>query len=229
MVYEDGAWQAFLEQIIRLVSRHGYQNFSLSMYPLTKFSKWGGIDKKLIAKYHADSTTMQRYRARKKGYCAYYFLRWKQYAILFKSTGQVPPGIIQDDIFLSISRHSINIRIGESVVIQIVQNDGRITAKLDEKTYKGLKSKLFYAANDAQKKRNAKPLEIEYNKLNGLPCWRGILQQKRRLKRYCTKLAKERRVTLNASNLRFRILRQPHKSKDFGTLPSSDINTEVGV
>lgn len=216
MAYEDGNWQAFLEQIIRLVSRHGYQNFSLSMYPLTKFSKWGDIDKKLIAKYHTDFTTMQRYRARKKGYCAYYFLRWKQYAILFKSTGQVPPGIIQDDIFFSIAKHPVNIRIGESVVVQIVQSDGRTTAKLSEETYKGLKSKLFYAANDAQKKRNPKPLENEYNKLNGLPCWRGILQQKSRLKRYCAKLAKERGISLNTSNLRFRILRQPHKKTEVG-------------
>jgi len=211
MVYEDESWQSFLEQIIRLISRHGYPYFSLSIYPLTKFSKCLEIDKKLIAKYHADSTTMQRYRSRKKGFCSYYFIRWKQYAILFRSTGQVPPSIVQDDTFLSIATHSLKIRIGESIVVQIVQNDGRTTAKLDEETYKGLKAKLFYAANDAQKKRSAKPLVTEYNKLNGLPTWRGILQQKSRLKRYCAKLANERGVTLNTSDLRFRIRRHSKK------------------
>ena len=135
---------------------------------------------------------------------------------MFKSTGQVPPGVNQDDTFLSIAKHVINIQIGDSVIVQIVQNNGKTTAKLSEETYKGLKSKLFYAANDAQKKRNPKSLEDEYNKLNGLPGWRGILQQKSRLKRYCAKLAKERGVTLNASDLRFRILRHPHKKTKVG-------------
>ena len=88
MVYETGNWQGFLEQIIRLLSRHGYSYFSLSQYPSSKFYKWGEIDKKLIAKYNAGQTSMQRYRARKKGLCSYYFIRWNQYAIVFKSTGQ---------------------------------------------------------------------------------------------------------------------------------------------
>lgn len=217
MVYQDGDWQAFLEQIIRLLSRHGYSHFSLSMYPLKKFSVWCEIDKKLIAKYRADSSTMQRYRARKKGFCSFYFVRWEQYAIIFRSSGDVPPGIKMDDTFLSIAKHPINIRIGESVTVQIVQNNGRTTAKLDEDTCKGLKAKLFCAANAAQKAKSSKILETEYNKLNGLPCWRGILQQKSTLKRYCTKLAKERNIKLEESDLRFKILRHKHKPKETQT------------
>ena len=211
MVYETGNWQGFLEQIIRLLSRHGYSYFSLSQYPSSKFYKWGEIDKKLIAKYNAGQTSMQRYRARKKGLCSYYFIRWNQYAIVFKSTGQVPPMTNQDDTFLFIAKHVINIRIGDTVIVQIVQSNGKTTAKLNEETYKGLKSKLFYAANDAQKKRSVKPLVTEYNKLNGLPAWRGILQQKSRLKRYCEKLAKERGISLNSSDLRFRTRRHSKK------------------
>lgn len=217
MVYQDGDWQGFLEQIIRLLSRHGYLHFSLSIYPSSKFYKCLEIDKKLIAKYNAGQTTMQRYRARKKGFCSYYFLRWKEYAILFKSEGLVPPGIKEDDTFLSIKKHVINIRIGDSVIVQIVQNNGKTTAKLDEDTCKGLKAKLFYAANAAQKNKMPKILETEYNKLNGLPCWRGILQQKSTLKRYCVKLAKERGIKLEESDLRFKILRHKHKQKETQT------------
>ncbi|SFL91022.1 hypothetical protein [Pelosinus propionicus] len=212
MVYEDEAWQEFLEQIIRLVARHGYKYFSLSKYPLEKKSfKCDATDKKLTTKYRAEATSMQRYRGKKKGFCAYYYLRWKEYIVILKTPGQVPPGIIQDDAFFSIAKHSLKIRISAFITVEIFERDGKISAKLADETYWELKNKLFYVANSAQKARNPQQLIEAFKKLNGLPCWRGILQQKSRLKRYCLSLAKKRGLKLHSNDLHFRILRHANK------------------
>lgn len=214
--YEYNGWQEFVAACVRLLSRSGYKSFSLSNYPLSKKMKWREIDIKLMKKYQASGGSMRRYRAKLKGYCTFFFIRWHNVAVIFRSAGELPPGIVLDDTFYSIAKHPLKIQISEDVHLEIVQSDvsGRITAKLSEETYRNIKAKLYWAAKYAKSSNNKANLLKAFDKMNGFPAFKGICQQKSRLKRYCIVLAKRHGMEITDKDFRFVISRNKKKKPE---------------
>ncbi len=220
MGYEYSNWQGLIEQLVRLFSRHGYQSFSITNYPWTKFSKWREIDEKLIRKYCCDRSAMQRYRSKKKGVCSFRFLRWKSIAIILKTDGELPKGIVLDDKFHSIKSTPLRVQISEvvqeqkewshDITLEIVKIGGKVSVRLSEATINGLMEKFKECAKTAKLENKPRILISAYDRLNGFPSFSLLLKQKRKLKKYCIRLTKLYGLPINENSFRFMAVRVHH-------------------
>ena len=196
MNYLCNNWQGFLEMCVYLIGR-GYKSYCHITYPQKKIDKWLEIDKKLIHKYDAEKSKFQRSRQKKKGIANFYFLRWYDQVVIFRTQGIVSDAIQYDDQFHNITEKALELRISEDIQIRVPFTKP-VTARLTKDSYRGFKAVLW----DACTLKNKSAIIAEFDKVNGLPAWRGIIEQKRKLASFTVKQARRHNVKLKKSDLR---------------------------
>lgn len=176
--YLIGDWVAFVQQIQYLVSR-GYVEYCLVNYPQNKVDKFLKIDQKLIEKYNANLNKDRAYYNKKKKFCNFKFLRFQDAAIIMKTKGDPHEKILMDDVFSSVQKEKINVRIGEKTILRIGYNEKKkATVFLHNDSYRNVKATCFQLLDS----KNYHLVTSTFNNLNGLPAWGGIVQQKIKLK-----------------------------------------------
>lgn len=214
-------WQGLLEMMVNLIG-NGYYDVHITYLPEKKMDKWKNIDEKLIRKYKADLTKDQRYQRKKKGLAHFRYLRWENIAIIMHTPGDIiSPGdmpkfkdkfnqkqlemyvIEMDDRFTDVRQNPIFLRISDEVIFDIrllpKKEKGKnvATVRFAKSMIKDIKADL--EENLAARAKN-KVLYL-YGMLNGVPAWRGIIIQKRALKRFILQRAKKHHVTFKEEDL----------------------------
>ncbi|MGG4425000.1 hypothetical protein ABEP71_19120 [Bacillus velezensis] len=180
-LYKPTSWQGFLQQLDFLIAKSGYRYFHVTNYPEHKQDKWDKIDQKLIEKYQTNMTRSQRYRNKEKKNANFWFLRYEGVAVILMATGkfkgaetQVKDGIVIDDEFFDIQKKDLKIKIGKMSNFKIHYVNGKITVSMANQMYQEIKYKLLEVA----KLKDLNKAKFEFQKLNGLPAWSGINEQK---------------------------------------------------
>jgi DNA-binding cell septation regulator SpoVG len=210
--YRCRSWQGFVQQLVYLVSRGGYFYYCLVQYPLEKKEKWEKIDTKLIGKYQCDKSKYQRARNKNKGFINFYFIRYGHIALIMHTPGKLPEGITIDDPFFDCrdKKHRLNVPVG-SMRLWIMPpgdpNHRSVTVQLAKQSYRDIKASLSSVCRAQYKKA----VIAEYDRLNGLPAWSGIVRQKRMLARYTVRQARKNCIPLQINELRLNTRRTIYK------------------
>jgi hypothetical protein len=168
--------------------------------------KWQAIDEKLIKKYDAKKSKYQRARLKQKGIANFYFLRWHDQAVIFHTSGEISDAILYDDRFYYIYDRALEIRVSENISVKIAI-DNSVTVRLTKESYKGIKAVLW----DVCRTRNRKAILDEFNKLNGLPAWKGIVKQKKMLADYVQREVKRFHIDIGKKELILNTRRKIYK------------------
>jgi len=197
--YEVESWQGLLQQLVNYTSL-GYRKYCEMEYPERKRGQFSAIDRKIIAKYQADSSKDQRSRLKKKGFANFVFFRWNRYAWILQSPGVVRENIVYDDTFHSFTKRPIEVRVGPEtlLIVGLFGRNNGVSVKMSKETYCNVRAGLMEVAYSGDKNRCVR----EFNKLNGLPAWHGIVEQKVRLAQYLVKQARSHQMKLSKKNLR---------------------------
>jgi len=197
--YEVQNWQGLLQQLVNYTSL-GYKKYCEVEYPESKRERFSAIDGKIIAKYEADKSKDQRSRLKKKGFANFVFMRWDKYAWILQSPGVVRDDIVYDDIFHSFTVRPIEVRVGPETLLMVglFGRNGGVSVKMSKETYREVRAGLMEVACSGDRSRCIG----EFNKLNGLPAWHGIVEQKVRLAEYLVKQARSHQMKLSKRNLR---------------------------
>ncbi len=197
--YEVQNWQGLLQQLVNYTSL-GYRKYCEVEYPERKRGRFSAIDRKIIAKYQADKSKDQRSRLKKKGYANFVFMRWDNFAWILQSPGVVRDDIVYDDVFHSMTGRSIDVRVGPEMllVVGLFGGNGGVSVKMSKETYRDVRAGLMEVACSGDRNRCVR----EFNKLNGLPAWHGIVEQKVRLAQYLVKQARSHQMKLSKRDLR---------------------------
>ncbi len=174
MRIETESWQGLINQLVTLFGR-GYFAYHLTQYPEKKRAKWPKIDAKLVQKYALDGSIHQRYRLRKKGFCTYAIVRWEAVCVILKTQGK--PMVTEDDKFNELIKRPLAIRISDNIILEIQRVEDKVTARLSKRDFEGFEEWLVRLAGAGQIKEARKV----FDRLNGLPGFHGINQQKWRL------------------------------------------------
>lgn len=179
-LYKPTSWQGLIQQIVFLITK-GYGCFHITNYPENKQDKWDKIDLKLIEKYQTNMTRSMRYRNKEKKNANFMFLRYEGVAVILMATNefkdsktQVNKGIVIDDEFFDIEKKDMKIAIGRMSSFKIHKVNGSVRVSMTNKMYKEVSTNL----QEVAKLKNVSKVKYEFQKLNGLPCWAGIIEQK---------------------------------------------------
>jgi len=172
------SWVAFVQQLQHLIAR-GYEEYCAVSYPDKKEDKFEKIDGKLISKYNANLDKDKSYYRKKKKLCNFKFLRFGNQAMILKTKGNIEEGVVIDDEFKHIKKEKMVIPIGEKASLNIgFDKEKKISVFMTKEMYREVKYTCFEYI-DTQKYNKA----IEaFNRLNGLPAWGGIVEQKINMK-----------------------------------------------
>jgi len=197
--YEVQNWQGLLQQLVNYTSL-GYTKYCEVEYPERKRGRFSTIDRKIITKYQADKSKDQRSRLKKKGFANFVFMRWDKYVWILQSPGVVGDDIVYDDTFYSITGSPIEVRVGPEtlLVAGLFGRNGGVSVKISKETYREVRAGLMEVACSGDRNQCIR----EFNKLNGLPAWHGIVEQKVRLAEYLVKQARSHQMKLSKQNLR---------------------------
>lgn len=199
------SWQGFLQQIVAQLS-FGYEYYHLVTYPEKKKDKWTKIDEKLIKKYQTKKSRFQRSRLKSKGISNFYFIRWQNTAIILHSKGEIPDEINYDDAFLDINKTPLLLKISERITFKVQKNPSnrnKLSAFLERNSYLNIKHTLY----DIARKKNKHAVIKQFKKINGLPNYAGIHQQKTNLRDALIKHCQKHDVKINKKELFIRTKR----------------------
>ena len=201
------SWQGLIQMSVYLVSR-GYYWYCLTEYPEKKRDSWAKIDQKLIEKYDADKSKFQRARQKQKyGMANFYFLRWESVSVIFHSKGKFSEKVTYNDTFYDIRKKPLKITISDNIEMVIYEENETTSVRLSRESYRGFKACLI----DVCKLKEQKEIIKEFNKINGLPAWRGIIEQKQLLASFTVREARKHQVWLRKEALRIKTQRTPVK------------------
>lgn len=207
------SWQALLQMIVHLVGR-GYYFYCITHLPEHKRARWSSIDRKLIARYQTDKSKFQRARCKSKKTANFFYLRWENISILLHTAGELG-NIEYIDHFTDIRHQPIHLAISDlisfAIGVNAMQTKGEIKNKvfvrLSRESYRGVKDELAECA----KSTNKYIMKMAYDRLNGLPAYSGIINQKRNLAKFLSIQAKRHGSDLKASQLRIHTRLKKHK------------------
>lgn len=217
MQYLCTSWQGLLQQLIFLVSR-GYVFFSIVPLNFKKNGdNWVKTDKKLIKKYDMNISKFQRARRKKNGKANFYYLRWEHVAIMLHTVGDVN-STVYNDKFLDLreKQRKIILKISDLVWLQIgfgaIEKDKKrhVTVRLEKDCFNGFKANI----ERISQLKNKDLIIAEFNKLNGIPAWKGIIEQKDLLYNFMMKKCKSNSIKLtdeDKKKVRFNTKRNPLK------------------
>lgn len=187
-----------LQQIVYLVSK-GYIYYHVGEIPLNKANKAKNIDTKIIEKYNIDLSKDQRRRRKQKGLANYYYLRWKNQFVILHTDGKRDA---EDDKFHNIKTYKgsderLRIAIGSKLSLDVVNRNNSITVVLDRLTYLEMKGDI----DELVKYKKIKALHEYFKRLNSIPAWSGIVQQKFELQHEVYRLAKKYNLNTKSKNI----------------------------
>lgn len=200
--YRCRSWQGFLQQLVYLISR-GYYYYCKVEYPLSKKEKWEKTDLKLIRKYNCNKSKFQRARLKNKGIANFYFIRYGHFAFILHTGGELLKDILKDDIFYDCRNKKTRMTIPVKTITFTIMPPGDpnhkgVTVRLSKESYRDMKENLKSVCQS----RNRHLIIKEYDKLNGIPAWSGIIKQKRMLANYTVSQAKKNLIKIQKNELR---------------------------
>lgn len=198
MIVSD--WMQFVRQILNYAG-HGYVYYSYTKIPVEKENKIKQIEKKIISKYPmCEWDKDKRYRAKKNGKANYAYIRWGLHFVMLRTEGQecIPE---DPERFKSFSDEPLVFDVGEWIKIKIskAKTGKKYTAYLAKSSYRSIKALLQENIEHKQKDVFFK----NYNKLQELPAFSGILEQMEKLRLFCRnkwkkyKSKKEKRIVID--------------------------------
>jgi hypothetical protein len=200
-------WQALMQQLVFL-SGQGYIHYYVAYLPKEKEHKFPTIDKKLIAKYQTNVSKYQRYRLKQKNRANFIYLRWEHIAVILHTNGDIP--VIEEmDTFKSIKDSPIPIQLSKYLSLSVVWDNGKTTVKLHKESYRTFKMMIEGYAKQQLKRKIIETIQ----KLNGIPAYRGIVEQKELLVEYALKQLEFHGTSANKNE--FRLLRRRKLYKVF--------------
>lgn len=219
--YLCARWQGLLQQMVNLVG-HGYFYYHVTVVPSEKTDskKLEKIDWKMISKYKLDNETRNTFRYRRqKGLANFRYLRWENILIVLKTEGivvtednlykdkfnekQIEKYMVSDPDQFSDIRHSpIFLKIGEEVSLNVQllpkkEKGDMVTVKFSKEMFQDKKAEL----EEYISFKHGQRVVDTFNRLNGIPAWRGTIIQKRALKRFVVCEAKKHGLTINEKDL----------------------------
>lgn len=205
--YLCDSWQGLLQMTVYLCGQ-GYYYYHVTCLPEKKRERWAKTDAKLIKKYRTNKSKWQRARQKQKGLANFIYLRWHNIAVIMHTMGRIDDNVTYDDPFYDVRKKPMRLPISELLEIEIYKRkNGSFTCRLTSKTYRGIKQTL----RDVARLKNVKRIYHEYNKLNGIPAWGGVIEQKRQLAKYLVRQARKHQINLSEENLRLVDKRWPTK------------------
>lgn len=199
-------WQGIIQQLVYYISM-GYSEYHALVLPEKKRDRWLEIDAKLANKYQTDLSKFQRSRRKEKGLANHVYLRWEQYAFLLRSPGTVPD-VPDPDRFHNVRKRPLGITIG-TIAFKIHHAQRGVTVHLDRECYQGIKSNLIDWCKRGNSGRTS--LLKEFDALNGLPGWAGVIEQKRHLRDTVLSHGKKYGMTLAPADFRVSTRRKIYK------------------
>jgi len=188
------SWQGLIQGLVTWVS-HGYYFVCKTHYPDRKDQKT--IDEKLIRKYRADLEKTKRWRVRKEtGAAMFALIRLRGTAYLLHTEGTLPS--VYDDRFIDLRIEPLTVRVSESIVFEILVKHGKTEVCLSGRTYEWMKAGLA----DAVQTRSKTRIIAQFERLNGLPAYHGIVAQKVAIATWLLQEAHGRRVWIGRKDLR---------------------------
>ena len=205
------SWQGLIQGLVTWVS-HGYYFVCKTHYPDHKDQKT--IDEKLIRKYRADLEKTKRWRVRKEtGAAMFALIRLERGdgISLLHTEGTLPS--VYDDRFIDLRIEPLTVRVSESIVFEILVKHGKTEVCLSGRTYEWMKAGLA----DAVQTRSKTRIIAQFERLNGLPAYHGIVAQKVAIATWLlSHEAHGRRVWIGEKISRVTTRRRPTKSVCFG-------------
>jgi len=188
MVYTK--WQDFIKTTINYLS-HGYIYYCLTKYPKHKKNRWEKIDEKLKGKYPIYTKDV-KYKRRKKGLVNFAFTRWYNYSLILHTAGEWD--ISKEDRFVSIDTDPIYIKTGETLTLKIGKSRaGRsYTVFLEKSTYREIKYQLI----EAIEHRHLNKVAFIWQRLDNIPGYSGIIEQRKIMRNDLAKLAKKHNIKI---------------------------------
>ncbi len=169
------SWQALMQQLVFL-SGQGYTYYYVAYLPIHKKEKFDSIDKKLIAKYQTNVSKYQRYRIKQKNQANFMYLRWEHVVVIVHTNGDIP--VIESmDSFRNLRNGSMTIQLSKYLALSVVMQNAKTTVRFSRESYRTLK---VHIATYAKHKQKGKIIET-IQKLNGVPAYRGVFEQKKQL------------------------------------------------
>lgn len=169
------SWQALMQQLVFLAGQ-GYTYYYVAYLPPHKKEKFDSIDKKLITKYQTNVSKYQRYRFKQKNQANFIYLRWEHIAVIVHTNGNIPT-IEGMDSFKNLKDGAMVIQLSKFLALSVVTYNGKTTVRFSRESYRTLKTHISTYAKHKQK---AKIIET-IQKLNGIPAYKGVFEQKRQL------------------------------------------------
>ena len=200
-------WQALMQQLVFLAGQ-GYQHYYVAYLPTEKTHKFPAIDTKLIAKYQTNVSKYQRYRLKQKNQANFIYLRWERIVVILHTNGDIPP-IEGMDAFKNINDSPIPIQLSKYLALSVVWNNGKTTVRLSKESYKTFKMMIEGYAKQQLKRKIIETIQ----KLNGIPAYHGIVEQKELLVEYAIKQLEVHGASANKSE--FRLLKRRKLYKVF--------------
>jgi len=198
-------WEGFLQMCVFMIAR-GYRHYCHVAYPLRKEYKWKEIDRKLMEKYGITESKYRRARLKKKGIANFYFVRWYDQAVIFHTAGEMSGTITYDDQFYNVTEKALKVKVSDNIRVTI-RREKTVTVRLTKDSYRGAKAVLW----DVCRSKDRRAIIREFDKLNGIPSWKEINEQKRMLAAYVVKQARKHQVQLKRNELRISTRRKIYK------------------
>jgi hypothetical protein len=188
------SWQGLIQGLVTWVS-HGYYFVCKTHYPDHTYQS--AIDEKLIRKYRADLEKTKKWRVRKEtGAAMFALIRLRGTAYLLHTEGTLPS--VYDDRFIDLRIEPLTVRVSESIVFEILVKHGKTEVCLSGRTYEWMKAGLA----DAVQTRSKTRIIAQFERLNGLPAYHGIVAQKVAIATWLLQEAHGRRVWIGRKDLR---------------------------
>ncbi len=203
--YLAGSWQGFIQQIVYLVGR-GYLFYHVTELPERKRDKWQCIDRKLIGKYGTEKSKFQRYRLKEKRVANFFYLRYESTAIIMHTHGS-KDHVLYDDKFSDICEKPLTLKISDNISLVVYVNDEVCSVRFTKETYAGFKAVIA----DVARTKNRWEIIKEFNLINGIPAYGGIVEQKKCLALWTVKQARTHQVALRTADLRLNTRRKIYK------------------
>jgi hypothetical protein len=188
------SWQGLIQGLVTWVS-HGYYFVCKTHYPDHKDQT--AIDEKLVRKYRADLEKTKRWRVRKEtGAAMFALIRLRGTAYLLHTEGTLPS--VYDDRFIDLRMEPLMVRVSESIVFEISVKHEKTEVCLSGRTYEWMMAGLA----DAVRTRSKRRIIAQFERLNGLPAYHGIVAQKVAIVKWLLHEAHGRRVWIGRKDLR---------------------------
>jgi uncharacterized protein YktA (UPF0223 family) len=136
------------------------------------------------------------------------YLRWNYIAVILHTSGDIRE-IESMDSFKSLRDQSMAIQLSKYLSLAIVWNNGKTTVRLHKESYRTFKMMIEGYAKQQQKRKIIDTIQ----KLNGIPSYRGIVEQKELLVEYAIKQLEFHGTSANKNE--FRILKRRKLYKVF--------------